>query len=498
MGFKKKSINTTNTSQKQMSGFLIWVIWFFFVGVIIFTVFFILDSFWEKNNNIYSSMKANIWTQIDKKIVEIKEKIDSIQAPEKEKYNILLTWIWWWNHDAADLTDTIILASINTKKNIVSMLSIPRDLYVEQWESRNWKINEIYLRNMWRERNVWSWMYALANKIEEITWEKTDYYVNVDFEWFIKIVDLFGWVEIDNKENIYDTSYPDWRLGYRTFSLKKWIWTLDWETALKYARSRHSTSDFDRSLRQQEVIKALKDKIVEWWFLKNAIKIKELYDIFSQYVKTDLDIKTIISLSSILWNSEPEKKTKIYSWNLNNTCFYWSPRCEKWWFLYTPDRNMYGWMSILLPSLATWKNISEYGDIKKFSDLIFNNPDFLIENYKINVFNSLKWWKYATDVAWNLWKYWFNIPEKNSVWNTNKELYEKSLIYYNDIPETSVTLNVLKNLLNIPAERINLPKYSKENDTKIEIIIWDDYLKKDKTNSSMNKEESSNSKIFNF
>jgi len=499
MNFKKKCITPT-TPVKKISWFLMSIIWIFFLSILVYIVFFIFDSFWNKGSyNFYDDIKTNINKQMSK----IEQKITSIQSPQKEKYNILLTWVWWANHDWWELTDTIILVGINATKNIVSMLSIPRDLYVEQSEWKNWKINEIYLKNLWKENNISKWMTALWSKIEEITWEKIDYYTSVDFAWFVKIVDLFGWVEVDVPENIYDTEYPNWNLWYTTFSLKKWIWTLDWETALKYARSRHSTSDFDRSLRQQQVLKSLKEKVESQWFFKNAIKIKELYDIFTQYVKTDLDINTIVTLASILWNDDPEKKTKIYSSNLNNSCFYWSPVCEKWWFLYTPDRNIFGWMSVLLPSKSNWRDISKYDDIKKFSDLIFNNPDFLIENYKINIFNSLKWWKYASEVAWNLEKYWFNIPKTNSVWNTNKELYEKSIIYYNDIPDSSETLKVLKKLINIPAERINFPKYSKENDTKIEIIIWNDYLTKDKITKknetvSWVTDEDSDWKIFNF
>ncbi len=67
---------------------------------------------------------------------------------EPEKVNILLTGVGGAGHDGSDLTDTIILASINRRSNTVSMLSIPRDLYVEfdAAGTRRGKVNETYQR----------------------------------------------------------------------------------------------------------------------------------------------------------------------------------------------------------------------------------------------------------------------------------------------------------------------------------------------------------------
>jgi anionic cell wall polymer biosynthesis LytR-Cps2A-Psr (LCP) family protein len=62
------------------------------------------------------------------------------------------------------------------------------------------------------------------------------------------------------------------------------------ENALKYARSRHSTSDFDRSLRQQQVIDAIRNKLVSSYLITSPIKIKKLYDVFTEYVYTDIEL----------------------------------------------------------------------------------------------------------------------------------------------------------------------------------------------------------------
>jgi len=161
-------------------------------------------------------------------------EIISIDPKKENDINLLLIWRWGWEHDAPDLTDTIILAKINTEIPSVTMLSIPRDLYVEYTSSTNderrGKINRVY------EDNLVKWeQYAidkLSNKISEITWQKIDHYVNVDFEWFVEIIDILDWVDVTVTENLVDNQFPDWNLWYTTFILRKWTWTLDWETAL--------------------------------------------------------------------------------------------------------------------------------------------------------------------------------------------------------------------------------------------------------------------------
>jgi transcriptional regulator len=63
--------------------------------------------------------------------------------------------------------------------------------------------------------------------------------------------------------------------------------------ALKFSRSRHSTSDFDRSLRQQQVIEAIKNKLLSI----NISQIKELYDVFIQNLTTDISLENVIDLA---------------------------------------------------------------------------------------------------------------------------------------------------------------------------------------------------------
>lgn len=81
------------------------------------------------------------------------------------------------------------------------------------------------------------------------------YYSLVDFGGFKNIIDTLGGITIDIPEGFTDTTYPTPDNGYMTIHFDSGVTLLDGEKALQYARSRHSTSDFARSLRQQQIVK---------------------------------------------------------------------------------------------------------------------------------------------------------------------------------------------------------------------------------------------------
>ena len=77
-------------------------------------------------------------------------------------------------------------------------------------------------------------------------------------------------------------------------------------------------------------------------------------------------------------------------------------------------------------------------------------------------------------MADNIKKYGFNVPNRNSIWNTNAT-YKKSAIYINNIDEDSDTVNALKRFFTWKIEKKDNTLYATEKDVKIEIIIWEDY-----------------------
>lgn len=472
MNFKKTSI-----IKKQSN--IINIIWIVSIGIIfiiaiifIRNINFIKINIDEKNIIKENLEKENKEKSLIEKVLWIKKE-PNIEKIEEENITILMVWRWWWNHDAPDLTDTMILTKINTKNKIISMLSIPRDLYVKYpWnDNYYWRINWIYSRYMYQNKSQKYWMEMLWNKITEITWEKIDHYVNIDFNWFKEIIDTIWWINIEIPENFVDYQYPDWRWWYNTLVFKKWIWLFDWENALKYVRSRHSTSDFDRSLRQQKVINAIKEKLNAWYFFTSPLKIKELYEVFNKNVYTDIWLSKIIKLA---YSVSSKNDFIITSSNMNDSCYYWSINCEKWWILYVPERDLFWWMAILLINWTDIWNLSKYDESIKYSNIILNYQEIDKDDAKINIFNSLKKNNLAYPLANEIKKFWFKIPSENSIWNTWIE-YETSTIYYNNISKESDTIKALKTFFNWEFIELETPKYSKDA-AKIEIVIWKDYL----------------------
>lgn len=481
--FKKKKIwwkklsfweilDVQKTYNKNKKTSNLWMfVGFFGVFLIIIIWIWFTKQIWSVTFDINSILSLTwFWSDF-----ETLDKESPILKSPDWKTNVLIIWRWWDENDAPNLTDSIILASLNHEKKFVSLFSVPRDLYVEYPTWWAWKINETYYRWYRRTWDQFDGIEALKEVMKKITWEDIHYFVNIDFAWFRKIIDSVWWIQVDVPESIVDTTYPWPNHTYQTFKINEWLQNLDWATALKYARSRHSTSDFDRSLRQQLIIKALKDKIFSLWFFSSPSKIKSLYLILKEHIITDLNLSQIITLALYVKDLPTDN---IISSNLNDTCFYWSGVCSKWWFLYIPLRADFGWASVLLQNWWTKANPSNYDELVMYTNLIFNFPEIYKENLKINIFNATKVSWLANEVADSLIKYWFNIPSKNSVWNTSWEIYEKSTILYTTWSwwVKPATVEALELFILWWSKKVDvIPKYSKDPETKIEIIIWNDY-----------------------
>lgn len=402
----------------------------------------------------------------------------TISGAEQNKINLLVTGIGGGDHDGADLTDTILFVSLHPESKTISLLSIPRDLYVEYPLGGRGKINEIYMRGLRSKESQTQAMTDLADKLREITGEKMDHYLNIDFDGFTKFIDLLGGIEVNVEEDITDTEYPDNNWGYITFSIKKGRQILDGATALKYARSRHSTSDFDRSRRQQLVIKAVKDKLFSLDILTSPTKIKSLYYAIVSHIKTDLSMGQIASLALF---GKDIPTTNILAFNLNDSCFQGLAYCQRGGFLYTPLRELFGGASVLLPNGATPTHLDSYADTSKFSNIIFNYPEMFLENSEISVINSTKTPGIANTVALYLKKFGFNIPDKNSIGST-KDIYDKTQVFTTGdmenktgIAPTSKTLEALSLFIFAPQQMVPANKYSKTLIPRIKVVLGKDY-----------------------
>lgn len=150
-------------------------------------------------------------------------------------------------------TDTMILFTVDPKKETAGMLSIPRDLYVPLPDRGQGRINTAHVYG--------GPTYAMRT-VELNLGLPVQHYVRVNFDAVITLIDLVGGVEVDNPTDIDDAFFPDADYGFEPFKLSAGVHTLDGRTALKYARTRHGDSDFYRIRRQQQVIMALREKFL--------------------------------------------------------------------------------------------------------------------------------------------------------------------------------------------------------------------------------------------
>lgn len=174
------------------------------------------------------------------------------------------------------LADTMIIAIANPRTQKVTLINIPRDLYVN-----GRKLNE-YLSLYGID--------ALKKTIEETSGIKLDGWLMINFRAFERIIDALGGIDVNVPKNIYDSQYPDGRGGYIVYSVAAGMRHMNGRDALRYARSRHSTSDFDRSFRQQEILFALKEKMSSLGLLQDAMELQKIFEALIQEISTDVSI----------------------------------------------------------------------------------------------------------------------------------------------------------------------------------------------------------------
>jgi LCP family protein required for cell wall assembly len=226
-----------------------------------------------------------------------------IDGEKENRVNILILGRGGPGHPGGDLTDTIIIASLDVKKKEIALLSIPRDMYVEYPDSQGYgRINAVYNLGV-RKANTLKYQTAPSKSDKELngaTYARdfisdvldipVHYYADIDFQGFVKVIDEVGGVTVDVEETIYDPYFPDTRLkGYDPFYIKAGVQTLNGTKALKYARSRKTTSDFDRAKRQQKVLVALKTEIEKLNIVRDAKKIYDTIKIVGDHLKTDME-----------------------------------------------------------------------------------------------------------------------------------------------------------------------------------------------------------------
>lgn len=223
----------------------------------------------------------------------------SVQSPDDQRITFLLLGVDQRPDDPSPLrTDTMIVVTVQPETNQVGMISLPRDLFVPIPEYQySGKINTAYYLG---EVNKYpGGGGALAKKtVSEFLGYPVDFYVKINFDGFIEAIDAIGGVDVVVPKTLHDEEYPTIDYGIETFHIEAGPQHLDGATALKYVRTRHADDDFQRSKRQQQVLLAIKDKLVENKLL-TPVRLLELLRVVSNSVDYDIPATRLPNLLAL-------------------------------------------------------------------------------------------------------------------------------------------------------------------------------------------------------
>lgn len=244
------------------------------------------------------SGKVNIFQQLN----ILAGEGSRLQGESDNRINILMLGMGGADHDGPYLTDTMILLSIQPSTKKVAMISIPRDLLVEIPGYGWWKINNA---NSFGETQSKGNGGALSKEVvQNIFAVPIHYYVRVDFSGFEQMIDTLDGVKVNVDKSFTDYQYPTNDYKYQIISFDEGPQTMDGETALKYARSRHGNngegSDFARSTRQQKIMQAFKQRVLSKDFFLSPRKINNLSKDLAEHLRTDLEPWEVVKLAQLL------------------------------------------------------------------------------------------------------------------------------------------------------------------------------------------------------
>jgi len=220
-------------------------------------------------------------------------------------------------HQGANLTDSIILLSMNTSNHSGYMLSIPRDLYVKIPGHGYGKINEAYEDGG---------MDTLEQIVSTNFGTPLDYYMLVNYGSVRGIVNALGGITVNiqspDPRGLYDPNISPADGG--PLKLANGPQKLDGQTALNLTRARGDAygaygfprSDFDRTMHQRQVFMAIKDQ-ARWGLVLNPLKNRQLFNAVGSNIKTDVQLAEVRRLYS-LFNGIPNSNLQSVSLNSIN------------------------------------------------------------------------------------------------------------------------------------------------------------------------------------
>lgn len=341
-------------------------------------------------------------------------KPEQLRGEGDGRVNVLLTGVGGGDRAGANLTDTIIVASIDPVAKDVALLSIPRDLWVDVPDFWSMKINAAYnsarelaIENGSNEKDASEAGFeTLEAVIEDKMGIPIHYHALVNFQAFREGIDTVGGVDVQVEEDLYDYVLAG-ENNWDPLIAKAGLQHFDGKQALLYAQSRSSSSDFARGERQRAILIALKDKVISNGTFSNPATVASLIDAFGDNVTINATLGEMMRMYEI---TKDIPSTSIATVGLTD---------EPNVLVQTDNIND---QSIVRPRAG----LNDFSEIQSFVRNTLRDPFLKSENASIAVLNGTGIDGLATTKADELKSYGYNVTIVDAAPTTG---YQNTVVY---------------------------------------------------------------------
>lgn len=376
----------------------------FFVGIIIFLILGGLAGY-----RLYGFLNSVFGRGIgNSNSAALNDQVrpEDLNTEGDGRLNVLLLGRGGDENDAPDLTDTILIASIDLQTQAASLLSIARDTYVGN-ASDNSKINGVFSRAknsaLYNDKNndqaEDAGIKAAISAVRNIAGVPIHKYVLTDYKAFRDVVNALGGVDITVPEAIYD-GYTGWR-----FPAGKQ--TMNGDKALQYARTRHGSDrgDFDRTENQRRLLVGMRQKATSTGIVANPVRLNSLANAVQKNIRTDLSIS---EAKTVFEKTKSMSESAIKSLDLDD------PKDP------LVTTGMINGQSVVMPLAGA----QDYTKIRAYARTNMMDPFLKKESPTVAVYNGSNEAGVATYVGDVMAGYGYKILEKE----TSKESQTKTLV----------------------------------------------------------------------
>ena len=397
----------------------------------------------------------------------------ALPQDEHAHTNILLLGVGDPEHSASYLTDAMMIASIDPRTESVVLISLPRDLTVIDAKGYSQgRINTLFaMAKMSLHAKptdtgaVLTAMRAVAKDIGTRTGISIQGTLKMDFTGFERVIDSVGGVDIDVPEAITDYSFPLKEGVVGLLEIKKGPQHMNGQDALRFARSRHSTSDFDRASRQQLILTALENKVKHQNLFADIGMIRSLQHSLKDHVVSTLSQTELFAVGGVLTGVRPQD---IIRMSLNETVGGDGYDSAAGGFVTPAPKEIAGSAALILPVSLTGRP-GDWGQIQAVTAMLTRNREIYLDAPKVSVASSGASETQVHRLRNELIRYGFTVTDASAIHEIPVAAGSK-IVTGKDA--TQATPAYLSRLLRLPLER---ETGANPAESEVRIILGKDY-----------------------